>query len=210
MTEKKAPVNNTTEKNRSRLPLGLGLTLVIGGSLYTLYGMGTGLYLMFFSTFMDFFPSSFTVAGEVDPFKVVAMMKPLYLVQGAEKLAAGIVSIMGIIAGAGMMQYKEWGRRMGLVWAGGALLYLSVDVVLYFLVMRPAGERLFLEMSRQFASIQGGGVSVSGFMTAILPVSLQWGSVMFLLTILFMAVLPCLVGFFCFRLSREVWDKENL
>jgi hypothetical protein len=170
---------------RPGAPFGIGLTLIICGSLAALFGVFGGLFTMTASSML----SGAMMAGAMaDPAArqvfdaVMADSKWIYVVQGAMQVVMGLISVLALVAGIGLMKYRLWGRKLSLVWAGFALAYIVVSLFINIVYIMPASERLVQAM----LGMTGGGANpFSGMISNMSGISQVLGS-------LLLAVLPVL------------------
>ncbi len=186
LTEKDS--GNTEEA--SRILRNIGLAMIITGSLYAFYSLLAGLYMMFFASVFGSGSSVFpSPGGDFNPFTVFKTMRPVLFVTGGEKLLTGVLSVAAIVAGAGMMQYKKWGRRFSQIWAVSALAALVAGVILHVLVIVPSLRKMYLGMIKTFSGIEGAP-DMSSFFENMVPFAVQWSTMMVIAVSLVMALLP--------------------
>jgi hypothetical protein len=170
---------------RPGAPFGIGLTLIICGSLAALFGVFGGLFTMTTSSMLS---GMMTAGIRADPAvkqafdAVMADSKWIYVVQGVMQTIMGLISVLALVAGIGLMKYRLWGRKLALVWAGFALAYIVISLFINFIYIMPASEKLVQAM----LALTGGSANpFSGMMTNLGGVSQIFGS-------LLLAVLPVL------------------
>jgi hypothetical protein len=179
----------TTKPRRPGAPFGIGLTLIICGSLASLFGVFGGLFTMATSSMMSKMAAFGAGAGDPAARQMIeaaiADAGSIYVVSGALQVVMGFISVLALVAGIGLVKYRLWGRKLSLTWAAVALGYIVVSVVVNLAYIMPATDKMMQAMlSASQASGQPNLLS-SGMMSSIGGLSSIFGS-------LLLAILPVL------------------
>ena len=193
-------------EKRSGLPRAIGYLLVIGGAALLLGGLVGGVLLLIASAALDGMagmtalvePSS--AGGRGGPFADLAIVSTT---KGALMLTMAAISLLGLIAGVGVVRARPFGERVARVWAGLALLYLAGDVVADVVRVRPALERALGELAAQMESA-GGAADDLGVPVGALETLGGLGTVGTVANAVFLAVLPALCLVLSIRGRRAV------
>ncbi|MCP4131453.1 MAG: hypothetical protein GY754_10770 [bacterium] len=119
MTDELKPL--PVQEKKSKAPKVFGILLIVFGSIYVLYGI---------------IPEFFVFRRTPVPEELVLLIK------GVLKLVAVILSIVALVAGIGLVRYKEKsGRKLSLVWGCSALVYLVIETVIHIVVILPMDIR---------------------------------------------------------------------
>lgn len=181
------PVVAGDKPKRPGAPFGIGLTLIICGSLAALFGIFGGLFTMTASAMVSSMAMLGNMAGDPTAQQtldaIIESSGSIYVVQGALQVVMGIISVLALVAGIGLVKYRAWGLKAARVWAGLALIYILVSLVVNFIYVMPASEKM---METIMGLNPAGGVNpLSGMTSSISTFSQIFGSML-------LAVLPVL------------------
>ena len=178
---------------RSGIPKSMGVLLIVFASIYMLSSLVAAAMTLLGGSFMDIIPK---IGGSIPELKksginleaLLGQLKPLYTIQGAEKLAVAAISGFGLMAGIKLSQYTEQGLRLAVMWALSALGYIVIEILVFIFFIQPIITKFFSTISKQVGPLLGkekeafdlvmglagstglGGVLVGAFFMAIFPV----------------------------------------
>jgi hypothetical protein len=111
-----------------------------------------------------------------DPAKVREMLEHVgtfYTAFGLQGVVFLVMSLFLLVVGIGQARYRRWARGQTMVWSTAALLVLAGVVVMNFMVIGPAYERMLevmtksipsgampVELSSKLSSMIGGSMGV--------------------------------------------------
>ncbi len=180
------PETAAGKTKRPGAPFGIGLTLIICGSLAALGGVFGGLFTMMTNSIMSNI-AGLGAAGNPDGMQAIqdamAASKSLYVVQGSLQVVMGVISVLALIAGIGLMKYRRWGQKLSITWAGLALAYIVMSLIVNFVYILPKSEAMVEAMMAGMPD--GGGAAFSGMSSGVSAATQIFYA-------LFLAVLPML------------------
>ena len=134
---------------RSAIPLGMGITLLVGGGLLALGGLSSGAMGILGSAMPG---GPYMQPGmEITP-QLESAMEPMAQTQLASailNLIQGALSVLAIVAGVGLVRYRAWGRKLGLLWATAAVVFVLASLVAQFEMIRPMARGMTEMMTAQ-------------------------------------------------------------
>ncbi|MCP4138166.1 MAG: hypothetical protein GY754_44800 [bacterium] len=167
------PETPVVEEAKSRVPRVIGILLIVTGSLYIFCGLIPGIMSLLGSFFFD------AVMGESGIGEMFGQMLPgmqyINRVQGFVSIISGLAAIIVLVAGIGLLQYKEKrGRKLAIVAGIISFGYLVFEAIITYTVILPAHTKMM-------ASFPGGGM----FNTLAPPMSIAT-----VMSFFFQAVFP--------------------
>lgn len=132
----------------------MGILLIIFASLYLLGSIMAALGALFGQTFIDMLPAILSASPEVQKSGIqleplVAQLKGIYRIQGAEKLMTAAISGFGLFAGIKLTGYTAQGLRLSIWWAISALTYLVLEIWIFAIYINPKITKFLLTVTEQ-------------------------------------------------------------
>ena len=145
---------------RSGIPKAMGVLLIIFASLYLLGSIFSAATAFLGSSFMEALPALKGMIPKLEESgikleKLVAQLKPMYMIQGGEKLATAAISGFGLMAGIKLVQYTATGLKLSVWWAIAALSYIVVEMIVFFLFVQPTIHKFFKTVADQVGPLLG-------------------------------------------------------
>ncbi|MBN8222116.1 MAG: hypothetical protein J0L53_14425 [Spirochaetes bacterium] len=178
---------------RSGIPKSMGILLIVFASIYLLGSLISAGAAFIGNSFVDSLPALKGMIPKLEESgikleKLVAQLKPMYMIQAGQKLATAAISGFGLMAGIKLVQYTAQGLKLSVWWAISALAYLVVEIIVFFLFIQPTITKFFKTVADQVAPLLGdekaglelmtglagsagaGGVIAGAIFMAIFPV----------------------------------------
>lgn len=136
----------------------MGTLLIIFSSLYLLTSLFGAVTTFLGDTFTGLISTVIGASPEIkksgiDFAGLFAELKPVYRIQGLEKLATAAISGFGLFAGIKLVQYRLEGIKLSLQWALAALGYLIVEIAVYIVYINPIATRFVTKLTAQLKPI---------------------------------------------------------
>lgn len=178
---------------RSGIPKSMGILLIVFASIYLLGSLISAGAAFIGNSFIDSLPALKGMIPKLEESgikldKLVAQLKPMYMIQGGQKLATAAISGFGLMAGVKLVQYTAQGLKLSVWWAISALAYLVIEIIVFFLFVQPTITKFFKTVADQVTPLLGdekaglemltglagsagaGGVIAGALFMAIFPV----------------------------------------
>jgi hypothetical protein len=183
------------EKPRSGIPKTMGVLLIIFASIYLLSSLFSSAAAFLGGSFMDALPGLKGAIPKLEESginleKILAQLKPMYLMQGGEKLATAAISCFGLFAGIKLVQYSPAGLRLAMWWAISALGYLVLEIMIFFIFLQPMITKFFKTITDQVGPLLGKDRAALDILMGIAGNS---GAASVIGGALFMAIFPILM-----------------
>lgn len=166
-----ASQNKTTPaQSRTKIPSGLGLTLIICASLAAAFAVPQTLTALFGVSLMDLF--SAIPGAENKTLTAAKLVQEKQQVFNVLSQAAYLgLSIYALIAGIQLKGYRHKGRKHALLWAKIALLYLVIVQIIYFAVTFPMQKEVYAELGVPLHTTMLIATDILGVLfSAVLPI----------------------------------------
>ncbi len=149
-----------TDAPRSGIPKSMGVLLIIFASIYLLGSLFSAATAFLGGSFMDALPGLKGAIPKLEESginleKILSQLKPMYMLQGGEKLATAAISGFGIFAGVKLVQYSAPGLRLAVWWAISALGYLVIEIMIFFIFLQPLLNKFFKTITDQVGPLLG-------------------------------------------------------
>jgi len=132
----------------------MGTLLIIFSSLYLLTSLFGAVTTFLGDTFTGLISAVISESPEIkkagiDFASLFTELKPVYRIQGLEKLATAAISGFGLFAGIKLVQYRIEGIKFSLQWALAALGYLVVEIAVYIAYINPIVTKFVTKLTAQ-------------------------------------------------------------
>ena len=144
---------------RPSAPFTIGITLIVGGALMCLAG-GVGMIIYLWMS-----------ASDQPLGNLRTPVQPVLMALSGAQFG---LSVVAIVAGAGLVGYRAWGRVLSLVWAVAGLVEIVVSLVVNFAFALPAARKMLqgLDLPADSAPAMRMGMAMSTVMTIISSLAL--------------------------------------
>ena len=134
-----------TDNRRTKIPLGIGITLIVCGSLAVTFALPQIVTAALGVSIMDIFSFNNTVANK--------QFTASKMIQEKQQLTAMLsqtvylaMSIWALIAGVWLKSYRPHGLKHALLWAKAALLYIIFTQTVFFSLTLPETKAIYAEL----------------------------------------------------------------
>lgn len=177
------------------MPKVMGILLIIFASLYLLGSIMGALGALFGQTFIDMLPAILSASPEVQKSGIqieplVAQLKGIYRIQGAEKLMTAAISGFGLFAGIKLTGYTAQGLRLSIWWAISALTYLVLEIWIFAIYINPKITKFLHTVGEQVKPLMG---EEAHSLDAVMKMAGGMGMSSVILSAVMMAVFPVLM-----------------
>ncbi|MCP4131454.1 MAG: hypothetical protein GY754_10775 [bacterium] len=153
MTEELKPLGNDPEapdseetlpvqEEKAKAPKVVGIVLIVFSSMYALYGFIVGLIVFGALYAMNAFGDGRIGDVRTLPFNFLSGIASrefsgIMIARAFLYILAGVISIAALVAGIGLVRYKEkMGRKLSIVWGGIALGFLVIEFLIMTFMMK--------------------------------------------------------------------------